>query len=102
MSKHTPGPWVVTPHPMTNVDVFGVGVIMDDKEMQYALSHTMCYQNAEANARLIAAAPDLLEALSNFPSDADYSSSDEYWKATVHWWLTAAEPAIAKAKGGEQ
>ncbi|NRP03264.1 hypothetical protein [Stenotrophomonas maltophilia] len=62
-SKHTPGPWVVTPHPMTNVDVSAVGVIMDDKEMQYGLSHTICYQNAEANARLIAAAPELLEAL---------------------------------------
>lgn len=62
-SKHTPGPWVVTPHPMTNVDVFGVGVIMDDKEMQYGLSHTVCYQNAEANARLIAAAPEMFEAL---------------------------------------
>lgn len=99
-SKHTPGPWVVTPHP--HVDVFGVGEIMDDKEMQYGLSHTICYQNAEANARLIAAAPDLLEALSNFPSDADYSSSDEYWKATVHWLLTEAEPAIGKATGGAQ
>jgi len=48
---------------MTNVDVFGVGVIMDDKEMQYGLSHTICYQNAEANARLIAAAPEMFEAL---------------------------------------
>lgn len=60
-SKHTPGPWVVTPHP--HVDVFGVGEIMDDKEMQYGLSHTVCYQNAEANARLIAAAPEMFEAL---------------------------------------
>lgn len=63
MSKHTPGPWVVTPHPGTNVDVFGVGEIMDDKRMQYALSHTTCYQNSEANARLIAASPDLYEAV---------------------------------------
>ncbi|HFJ9697451.1 TPA: hypothetical protein ACGW00_000711 [Stenotrophomonas maltophilia] len=36
---------------------------MDDKEMQYGLSHTFCYQNAEANARLIAAAPEMFEAL---------------------------------------
>lgn len=63
MSKHTPGPWVVTPHPETHVDVFGVGKIMDDKRMQYGLSHTICYQNAEANARLIAAAPEMFEAL---------------------------------------
>lgn len=58
---HTKGPWVVTPHPETHVDVFGVGELMDDKEVQYALSHTICYLNAEANARLISVAPELLE-----------------------------------------
>ena len=61
-SKHTPGPWVVTPHPDQNVDVFAVGEITDEA-FQYGLSHTICYQNAEANARLIAAAPALLDLL---------------------------------------
>lgn len=77
-SKHTPGPWVVTPHPMTNVDVFAVGVIMDDKEMQYGLSHTICYQNAEANARLIAAAPELLEALTKKVQDAEQRMFEDW------------------------
>lgn len=123
MSKHTPGPWVVTPHPMTNVDVFGVGVIMDDKEMQYGLSHTICYQNAEANARLIAAAPELLEALSKavreteqFLFDAwlvrvcpsgDVESVQRQWLASsdhrefVDEWREQID-AIAKATGGAQ
>lgn len=61
-SKHTPGPWVVTPHPDQNVDVFAVGEVTDEA-FQYGLSHTVCYQNAEANARLIAAAPEMFEAL---------------------------------------
>ncbi|HHA2761819.1 TPA: hypothetical protein ACOEQU_000129 [Stenotrophomonas maltophilia] len=77
-SKHTPGPWVVTPHPMTNVDVFAVGVIMDDKEMQYGLSHTICYENAEANARLIAAAPELLEALTKKVQDAEQRMFEDW------------------------
>lgn len=61
-SKHTPGPWVVTPHPDQNVDVFAVGEVMDEA-FQYGLSHTVCYQNAGANARLIAAAPELYAAV---------------------------------------
>lgn len=99
-SKHTPGPWVVTPHPDTHVDVFGVGEIMDDKEMQYALSHTFCYQNAEANARLIAAAPELLEALKDLigwvPGGVHFHT-DAPQKA-----VERASAAIAKATGGAQ
>jgi len=44
------------------VDVFAVGEVTDEA-FQYGLSHTVCYQNAEANARLIAAAPEMFEAL---------------------------------------
>lgn len=94
-SKHTPGPWVVTPHPDTHVDVFGVGEIMDDKEMQYALSHTFCYQNAEANARLIAAAPELLEALVIARDYAAYAQAEPGDLALI-------DAVISKATGGAQ
>ncbi|HFF3031961.1 TPA: hypothetical protein ACGCGJ_000431 [Stenotrophomonas maltophilia] len=97
MSKHTPGPWVVTPHPETHVDVFGVGEIKDDKEFQYGLSHTFCYQNAEANARLIAAAPELLaelEMLSNIVEGCGMATMPE-----VECRLVFARAAIAKATG---
>jgi hypothetical protein len=94
MTAHTPGPWVITPHPTPNVDVFGVGEVMDDKETQYALSHTICYQNAEANARLIAAAPELLEALVEIMEQVGGYVPDTDKSA----WSRASQ-IIAKAKG---
>ncbi len=55
MSKHAPGPWVVTHSPLSGYRVsdktgWGVAVVLKDT-------------NDEANARLIAAAPQMLEAL---------------------------------------
>lgn len=88
-SKHTPGPWVATPHPDQNVNVFAVGEITDEA-FQYGLSHTVCYQNAEANARLIAAAPELLQAC----QAARALTPDGTHTAGV------LDAAIAKAMGG--
>lgn len=98
-SKHTPGPWVVTPHPETHVDVFGVGEIMDDKQMQYGLSHTICYQNAEANARLIAAAPELLEALIRLEAELVEDKYGDCYEPSPFENLALARAAIAKATG---
>jgi hypothetical protein len=55
MSKRTPGPWVITHSPLNGYRVsdktgWGVAVVLKDT-------------NDEANARLIAAAPEMLEAL---------------------------------------
>jgi hypothetical protein len=55
MSKHTSGPWVITHSPLNGYRVsdktgWGVAVVLKDT-------------NDEANARLIAAAPEMLEAL---------------------------------------
>jgi hypothetical protein len=89
---YTKGPWVVTPHPESHVDVFGVGELMDDKEVRFALSHTICYMNAEANARLISAAPELLEALESVLGNC----LDPNGLAAAH---VKARAAIAKATG---
>jgi hypothetical protein len=97
MSKHTPGPWAY----QEDSDAYTHIVRGHNNRFICQLAQTTSAE-IEANARLIAAAPELLEALSNFPSDADYSSSDEFWKATVHWWLTEAAPVIAKATGEDQ
>jgi hypothetical protein len=59
MSKHTPGPWVQTPWDST--------AIFDAKNLQVPIAQTYpadtSQKEAEANARLVAAAPQLLEAL---------------------------------------
>lgn len=58
MSKHTPGPWVTSPEPngkewVVDAGPWGICICADAPGLG----------SAEANARLIAAAPELLEAL---------------------------------------
>jgi hypothetical protein len=81
MSKHTPGPWE---YDMKN-------------EAVYAGRNTIVYEgNAnEADYRLIAAAPELLEALQeilDYSGGADNALEDEYV-------MDRARAAIAKATG---
>ena len=81
MSKHTPGPWHTAGEQ---------GVQIRGAKDQIAKVWTMRGNEWKANARLIAAAPDLLEALQDMVSD-HASLSD----AT----LAFARAAIAKATG---
>jgi hypothetical protein len=84
MSKHTPGPW--------RYEEFGPNVIIKaTKNPMLSVVHSLYHESREqmeANACLIAAAPELLEALEialDCAGDA--------------WWAEKAEAAIAKAKG---
>lgn len=69
MAKHTPGPWIVfqdcSEHPGIEAPECRQTVVLfggeDDDETAGIQGETM--EEAHANARLIAAAPDLLEAL---------------------------------------
>ena len=78
MSKHTPGPWVVLRH---------VGIYANDKLI--ASIHSPMPEPTASNARLIAAAPDLLEALIGFIQGAE----------AMGWSTDKARAAIAKATG---
>lgn len=79
MIKHTPGPWaVVSDHDWHSGQQYGVKDVVP-------LNHTI----TEANANLIAAAPDLLEALEAVLSVAD-RATDEF---------DMARKAIACARG---
>jgi hypothetical protein len=76
--KHTPGPWRVD---------YAQGIMTQDGDA-IAYCCEDCSSTPSPNARLIAAAPDLLEAL----------------KAAVAYpitgnWYEQAEAAIAKAEG---
>ena len=53
--KHTPGPWTITPEHEDAIDIYGGGMVIH--------SIVADHPEHEANARLIAASPDLLEAL---------------------------------------
>lgn len=94
MSKqHTPGPWVVG-----NQDPLNFGVRRGQGTEPIGFVYGPSFpersevgQRALANARLIAAAPDLLEALRAAVADWDEEVSRGRW-------LDAARAAIAKAE----
>jgi len=94
MSKHTPGPWEHT----------GQGYIVGKEDNGYGLGYVdVCsvYLRAvrgrtNANARLIAAAPDLLEALDALL----YAYQDQGNTGSTHDdKVLQARAAIAKARG---
>lgn len=90
-SKHTPtpGPWHVSKHQNgREALIYG----HDDFEVARA-----CYPNRDANACLIAAAPELLEALRALAREA--SPLMEQWGPRDRRALDAARAAIAKAEG---
>ena len=99
MSKHTPGPWLLenniaygwktNPYSIstTKPGVHSVAIA------NIPAKKTISPDEALANARLISAAPDLLEALMTFPMSLAWTD-DELWA-----WSNKARNAIAKATG---
>jgi hypothetical protein len=95
--KHTPGPW-------------GDKQVLIRGATFLAIAHFQS-KEAEANARLIAAAPDLLEALKWMVENDETNTGDEplddhggyTWNEINAYWiagLNRARAAIAKATGG--
>ncbi len=100
MSKHTPGPWIVL------TQGTGVSIAQDEEHPDRAGGHRIAKMHSgkptiHTDAALIAAAPDLLEALE--ASDAivtilaGASGETEHSMVKRTAELTAA--AIAKARG---
>lgn len=92
-TTHTPGPWdcmfadgINVRHPIIRGDK---GTICQSAWMGNA-------DETNANARLIAAAPDLLEALTRLVDIDDGNMGVIGWDAVID----AARAAIAKATGG--
>jgi hypothetical protein len=77
MTKHTPAPWMAVNDRVNNASHFGVAQVL-----------SMPMDKAMADARLIAAAPDMLAAL--------YLAEQN---ATDRTALAAIRAAIAKATG---
>ena len=97
MSKYTPGPWVAdrvrVGYSVMDAKCLGYVVQPSDDEGRYGTIMT------EANARLIAAAPELLEALMELVDEAEMGgSSRAQWDAM----RDRARAAITKATGDTQ
>jgi hypothetical protein len=95
-TKHTPGPWIWA---KGYKGPFGAGP--DNEVLNYFSYEGMHLwgEHEKANARLIAAAPDLLAELQNI-ANANPSSWDEETRDQFQQWAqNRARAAIAKATG---
>ena len=93
MSKYTPGPWKTTKRKRFQVHKT---VALCARQPWYAVySIGPCHSNEwEANARLIAAAPDLLEALRRILEHCDINPEGE---TTFERDVQAGRAAVSKA-----
>ena len=104
-TKHTQGPWSFYTTPQPN----GCPIVGSNQGLMVCmLAHTVNQQEqraeALANARLIAAAPELLEALQLIVTWNRDHAQDEYGnpdRAESWACVKAARAAIAKATGAD-
>lgn len=93
-SKHTPGPWTIG-------GTIARRHCIRSAEQLVAKSHGATELETEANASLISAAPELLEAVATIYSLANLQPllETKYSKALVHDIMKQMQGAIAKARG---
>jgi len=89
MSKHTPGPWVLDAGISSNV------VLIDSKATNGAVGEIVDCRN-RADAVLIAAAPDLYDALENVREQLLQLPKSLGYDITA---ITVIDAALAKARG---
>ena len=105
--KFTPGPWKAYPHP-DGVGCVGIGELAKEvgcSSSDFAQSHTTCYgRNADENARLVQAAPDLYAALVRIAEECRQSgfSEDEPSPSyhLVNSIIATAETALNEVRRG--
>lgn len=101
IKQHTPGPWRYersNPSPTT-----GEHLIAGAKPGYLAEVRDCGSGDVQANARLIAAAPELLDALFTALPFVEDAADDEIYKShRVHAVLKEIRAAIAKATGETQ
>ena len=101
MTKYTPGPWVVAEY------AGDVTMIEHHESTGYGFRQTLIArvlpvsEDAEGNAALLAAAPDMLAALEALWVQALQSDVNEARNEWGREALELARAAIAKAKGGD-
>ena len=103
MNKHTPRPWIVNGTNIFQYDHSGRVVAIASCSVI-----ALPYKEHQANARLIAAAPDMLEALKNLENDAGTTMPASAW-VLVQDSIRRAEgkpelvqDVIRKAEGGKE
>jgi hypothetical protein len=90
-TKFTPGPWKIGTPPPNGEQTIGT-----EQGLMVAVSTTGAGIQTKANAHLIAAAPDLYEALEDL-SINDFGSNG--WTNSMERIAIKARAALAKARG---
>lgn len=102
MKKYTPGPWVICAEdgckePASSI--FAESQLNDVCTWDDAIANAgLNHINVEANARLIAAAPDLLEALKAYRDAIHFALDKQALMAAISDADAKASAAIAKAE----
>ncbi len=111
MSKHTPGPWRLLegaqgPYMVMHPTRKGVAIASlteafkpingfhEDWGDDNSATNQVTIQERNANARLIAASPEMLDALKKW----ERFMLDNYSESDISWWAETRD-AIAKAEG---
>jgi hypothetical protein len=95
-TQHTAGPWRV-------FDAFTDPEIVTDRPTAFETESLVQFKgqtNVKANARLMAAAPDLLDALEELVERDRSEAAESGFTDDEMSWLEDARRIIAKAKGG--
>lgn len=97
MNNHTPGPWKAVEANTDYSGTFNRILSISDAEIAPARAYGDTEEQRHANARLIAAAPDLLDACKNIVAACELTE-DAYYDA-IDTAMNIARAAIAKAEG---
>lgn len=98
MAEHTPGPWTVERDGQGNI-VIGAPKPNDDARYLWIAEVTPSNNGEhEANARLIAAAPEMLEALRN--AFASWFDNPRNFDKPEPNWVISARATIRAVEGG--
>lgn len=100
--KHTPGPWQIA-KPNKVLGTVLVGCALDNSEGRFSIAEVCSGSPSElattiADAQLIAASPDLLNALEHL-LDTMSANTRIYYNNALHAAVGQAKQAIAKARG---
>ncbi len=102
MNKHTPGPWLWSASPTSGEKSLlgsnGAAVIEASayEGMSFGFAGDETYATQNANARLIAAAPELYEALRGIVADADLYDDEGHLQVVHPDSVAKARAALAK------
>lgn len=98
MSKHTPGPWFVAKD--TDIQESDGNIVESPNGYEIRPERGIRLGNEACDLRLIAAAPELLDALFTALPFVEDAADDEIYKShRVHVALKEIRAAIAKATG---